>query len=520
MNDKMRILWQSNSPWCNTGYGQQTHQITQRIRDLGYPIAIFPFYGHSGQTLMWEGMQMFPCEPGQDWGQIRGKIYFDEWKADVLITLQDTWPLEGLSEEVKWVPWTPVDHDPIAPMVVSMMHHSAIVKPIAMTRWGQEQLNNAGVESYYIPHGVHTQCFEPDPELREKRRKLLGFEDMFVIGMVGTNTVERKNWSAALRGFEIFARGKDDVVFYMHTEMNSKFGVNLFMLREYLKIEEKTCFPDPNKMLMGIDNMEMRALYNTMDVFLLPTKGEGFGIPIVEAQACGVPIITTKCTSHAELVGAGWFITDLHPHWTPQGSFQFDCRAEEVAEKLEIAYKTWQTGGMADLREKARVKALEYSWDTLVPEYWAPTLEDIQERINRPKNLEGIQPWRQLLIPQTCNPRKVLDLGSGITKPYEPILKMLGEYVAVDNRGGDSIVQADAHNLPFEDEEFGFVWCSEVLEHVNDPKRVVDEAKRVGKHGIILFSTPTNPNFRLDPDHKVVELPYARLATGDGLIDW
>jgi len=466
-------------------------------------------------------MDMYPCNPGEDWGQHRGKIYYDEIGADILLTLQDTWPLRGLSEDIKWIPWAPVDHDPIPPEVVNMLKHLAVVKPIAMTKWGQAQMKSKDIESYYIPHGVHTQCYSPNPEIREQRRARQGWEDTFVVGSVGTNCVERKNWSASLQGFAKFAKGKNDVVYYMHTEMNSINGLNLFALRENLGLEDITCFSRPEAMIVGIDEVEMSAQFNTMDVFLMPSKGEGFGIPLIEAQACGKPVITTRCTSHPELVGAGWFLEKLYPEWTPQASFQFDCDIDEIADKLDMAYQTWKSGGMIDMAVQARAKAMEYDWDMLIQDYWKPVLEDIEANLRAPKNCEGVQPWREILIPQTCNPRRVLDLGSGVTTPYKKLLSNLGEYVAVDSKGGENgVMKADAHNLPFKDKEFGFVFCSELLEHVDDPAQVVAEAKRVGNSGVIVFTTPTNPNFRFDPDHKVVELDYQRLATGDALIGW
>ncbi len=67
------------------------------------------------------------------------------------------------------------------------------------------------------------------------------------------------------------------------------------------------------------------------------------------------------------------------------------------------------------------------------------------------------------------------------------------------------------------------MWCSEMLEHVKDPEKVVQEAKRVSNHGVILFSTPKTPSFRMDPEHKVVDprkVKYAEMASGDGLVNW
>jgi 2-polyprenyl-3-methyl-5-hydroxy-6-metoxy-1,4-benzoquinol methylase len=60
-----------------------------------------------------------------------------------------------------------------------------------------------------------------------------------------------------------------------------------------------------------------------------------------------------------------------------------------------------------------------------------------------------------------------------------------------------------------------------MLEHVDNPKKVISEMKRVGKHGVCLFSTPQNTFFKLDPSHKVVTgIDYQVLNTGDGMISW
>lgn len=58
--------------------------------------------------------------------------------------------------------------------------------------------------------------------------------------------------------------------------------------------------------------------------------------------------------------------------------------------------------------------------------------------------------------------------------------------------GLSMIVAADASELPFRDDSYESVICSEVLEHVADPVAVVAEAARVVKpQGLFLFSTPT-----------------------------
>jgi glycosyltransferase involved in cell wall biosynthesis len=63
---------------------------------------------------------------------------------------------------------------------------------------------------------------------------------------------------------------------------------------------------------------EMVDIYNMMDVFALPTAGEGFGIPTLEALACGKPVVITNYTTSYELIKAEDPYTCDPPLW-PQG---------------------------------------------------------------------------------------------------------------------------------------------------------------------------------------------------------
>lgn len=524
----MRILWSSNSPFVCTGYGQQTAVACRRLKDMGHDMAILAFYGLEGSKVNWGDIPIYPNNP-RDWGILHAPMFYKDWKADIFLTLIDAWVLGALHREIKWVPWMPVDHNPVPPQVIEVLKKSiGLVKPIAMTRFGQQQLADNDIEAYYIPHSVNCEIFTPNPEWKQQGRERYEWQDKFVIGCVGTNHDERKNWVVALKAVKEFSlRHPDEVIFYMHTNPLDERGINLLHLREELGIADITKFPSQTDMVVGIPTDTMARMYNALDVFLLPSKGEGFGIPLMEAQACGIPCITTKCTGQEELIDGGWFIEKLHQIWTKQSSWQFDCEVEEIVERLEQAYQAKKNGTIINNQKLARSKALEYDEKIIFKDYWPPVLADIEKRLKAPKNMEGIQEWRKAFIPRTCLPRKVLDIGCGTTTPYYDVLKHLGDYTGVDNRfflpesiKGKELVCNDAEDLPFKEGEFGFVWCSELLEHVEDPDKVLAEAKRVGKHGVCLFSTPQNSAFKLDPDHKVVKLPYTTLATGDGMCSW
>ncbi len=517
----MRILWSSNSPFVTTGYGTQTACACRHLKDMGHDMAILAFYGLEGSRVDWGDIPIYPNNP-RDWGIKHAPMFYKDWKADILITLVDAWVLGTLNPDLKWVPWLPVDHDPVPYLVVEVLKKSTgLVKPIAMSKFGQKQLADNGIEAYYIPHSINTTEFHPDAVWREEGRSRFNWQDKFVIGTVATNHAERKNWTASFKAIQLFEKiHPGEVIYYTHTNPMDERGIDLLRLRNSLGIDDICKIPSQAEMVIGIPTDAMAKMYNALDVFLLPTKGEGFGIPIMESQACGTPVITTKCTGHAELMAGGYFIEDLTKVWTNQSSWQFDCKPEEIVERLEQAYQDKKTGKIKERGEIARTKALEYDDNKIYKEIWPGVLADIEKRLKEPKNMEGIQEWRVPFIPRTCLPRKVLDIGCGVTQPYRKMLEKVGDYTGIDLKDGTNVIKMDAHHLNFKDGEFGFVWMSEVLEHVEHPDQVVAEAQRVGKHGVCIFSTPMTNAFKLDPDHKTVKLPYAVLATGDGLLAW
>jgi SAM-dependent methyltransferase len=92
-----------------------------------------------------------------------------------------------------------------------------------------------------------------------------------------------------------------------------------------------------------------------------------------------------------------------------------------------------------------------------------------------------------------------LDLGCGDQRYVPQIIKeMFGErnYVGLDHKQDNEIkfgtlIRGDANNLPFKNHSFGTILCSEVLEHIEDPGRVLSEVARVIKpRGIFILTLP------------------------------
>jgi glycosyltransferase involved in cell wall biosynthesis len=52
----------------------------------------------------------------------------------------------------------------------------------------------------------------------------------------------------------------------------------------------------------GMKEKQLWSLYAISDVFLLASKSEGLGMPILEAMSCGLPVVATNCTAISELL--------------------------------------------------------------------------------------------------------------------------------------------------------------------------------------------------------------------------
>lgn len=384
----MRILFHSVAPWAASGYGNQTSVFAPRLRDMGHDVAISAYWGLEGDILHWDGMPVYPGDG--EWGSRLLPHYVAMHQADLTVTLMDVWPLTAkkLAGIKNLASWLPVDHDPVPAKTVEFFETTGS-RPIAMARFGERLLNDIGLDPLYVPHGVDTAAYSPQRERRNEMRAdgpWYSFEaegkvsiprDAFVIGMVAANkgrTPARKAFPEVMQAFAEFKREQPNAHLHLHTDpTTSGQGVPMLRLMERCGVpKDAVTFTNAIRVELGMAPELMAAMYSMFDVLANPSYGEGFGIPIVEAQAAGCPVIVTDFSAMTELCGAGWLVEADDWYDSQHGAFFGRPRPESIVDAFRSAYRARHD---KDLRAKAREFALGYDADLVAEKYWKPALE-------------------------------------------------------------------------------------------------------------------------------------------------
>jgi len=393
-----RILWISAAPWTNTGYGIQTRYIVKALKDAGLDI-ILSTYHLRGGPIDYDGYTVLPMPLDNSTSAIQPIInWYKKTKRNLVITLIDVWVLPGLGKWVNWVPYTPVDA-PLDEYTIEINQPLQTAKAvITFSKFGKQQVEKVVKDKkvYMIYHGIDTKLFTPPSDENEKRklRQMLGLPpDSFVFGFVGANEGDRKDIPGLFKAFSIFlANNKDtkDSVLIVWSGPRPAMGrsYDLVRLAKRYGIENKVIFPmeEPDYNMFYAYEF-MPNIYKVMDWYVTASSGEGFGLPIAEAMACGVPVIAPNTSAQTELVAGpphtprgilvnpAWVRPTL---WTPTHQEYSFVDPHDLAEAMTKAYNI---GNNETYRKNARAFVEEVlSWGIIIPQ-WLNIIRDIEDEL-------------------------------------------------------------------------------------------------------------------------------------------
>jgi len=354
------------------------------MQALGHTVSVVANFGLSGSTLNWNGVTIYGLREMQQNADVIG-AYVRDFNADVVISLYDVWALPPDYRQrvgAPWVAMVPVDGAPLNQATIERLRSADYV--VSYSHFGDAELKKAGFEPHYCPHGMDIETFKPGD--KQQARQTLGFpEDRWIIVTVAANKgyPARKGWPEMAQAFARFNREHPESLWYCHTTKRpyGSGGEGIFFdsLIQACGIPPGAmAFPDQGALGIGVPDAEIARIYQAADVMLLASLGEGFGLPVLEAQLCGCPVIVQKAHSTAELCRYGLMIDPLQTMWLPQLNYWWALPSvERVEDALHAMYnapdEVHETG-----REAAAGLVDEYGYDAVFERYWVPFLEHVE----------------------------------------------------------------------------------------------------------------------------------------------
>lgn len=371
MTDRLKVLHISDGG-VQTGFGRATHGLWDRlVTNHGHEVSILAT-NYRGDHFSTPCRLYVPTmlDPKDLYGRSRFLEMLGKVEPDVVTMLGDPFvllnhlfqnkrydptqillryrpivtyqPRDGINGPKTWDKLREIPGPKGEPFTVS--------RQVAMTKFGQAQMPDSDL----VYHGVDSSIFYPvsrerpitlanGTQIKSKREAKAAFgypEDAFLVLRVDSNNA-RKDYASSWKALVPVMKQHSDIIVHFHCSGNDwSGGVQMPALwtrdmetapRFHLADEFDTFENWP------IEHLVM--LYNAADVFLSTSQGEGFGLTLLEAAACGLPIIAQNVSAMPEVVGPGGILIEGGFQITaPGGQDMFAANIPAFTEAIEYLY--------------------------------------------------------------------------------------------------------------------------------------------------------------------------------------
>lgn len=180
-----------------------------------------------------------------------------------------------------------------------------------------------------------------DLELLEKVKKEYRINEAYLINPSSLSWY-RKNLSRLIRAFALVRKKYSLPHKLVITGKKGEAYQELLNLAEYLQLKDEIIFTE------YVPTEKIPLLLNGAEAMVFPSLHEGFGLPIIEAMACGCPVITSNCSSMPEVTGDAGILVNPYSE-------------EEIAETI---YKVISDSNLKEaMRKKGLERAKQFSWE-------------------------------------------------------------------------------------------------------------------------------------------------------------
>ncbi len=442
MFERKKVLVLTDSPKIDTGFGRVGKEIWSYLSSTGKyeVVSIGWFHQDNQREVPYPVVSTKRSEKGtitqeDKYAHHTFPEMLEKFKPDLVWSLGDMWMIDHIKnskarDTFEWVGYFPIDGEPVPTKwgeIVEGMDYA-----VAYGRYGLEVIKQRAPKANlsYIYHGVNTDLFKPFPdEAREDfKKQLLGVEGKTVIGIVARNQPRKafdclfkayyhllsgeyvkckKCGKVTVSDYDLIKRkatkptrcskcnsnnvtkGKkiEDIILYLHCA-SKDCGWDLLDLQDDYNLKGEIIFNPELRIGGGVPETTLSAIYNAIDIFTLPTRGEGFGLPILEAMSSGLPVVATDYSAH--------------PEWAKDCSLLIPPKALEAEPLTNIRRAVIDmdeyVGALLSLIEdpelrkeiglKARAQAEKMSWP-IITKQWEELIDGILFPDGAPDSVEA-----------------------------------------------------------------------------------------------------------------------------------
>lgn len=271
---------------------------------------------------------------------------------------------------------------------------------------------------HVIPWGIDTETYRPDaiPLLLPTNR---AFRFLFVGG-----TIRRKGFDRVLQAYLEEFTPHDDVALVV-----KGLGEDTFYRYGNFREEVKKAKADPHMPeIIWLDrfltNGQMPSLYTACDCLVAPYRGEGFGLPVLESMACGVPAIVPRGGATDDIVNdqVGFLLNSeerqTHHDWELAGPcLELEVSLPELRRVMRNTYQSRDTTREVGQRAASWTK-VRFDWNQIL----SRMTERIYAIVDRSElSYQQTSVHAECVAPVTCNQRPLLTVGV-VSKNSERVL--------------------------------------------------------------------------------------------------
>lgn len=390
----------------STGYGRISMETNRRLVKRGYHVmaASLGYDGllpasYDGEPLPYHVASL---QGKPNWPDLVVQLV-GAYQPDIIHVIQDApYAVTVKAGPYDWSKYgfmvtTPVDGSPIYPAWVELGKKADALMTIS--QFGVNTWRKAGVGAQLTRPGVALNTFYPlNNDKRAEIRKQLGIEqDAFVVGTMAQNQ-GRKAISLMLKAFMEFAQDKPNARYLMDMDEQSPAGWDIpaLCIQNNWDVSKIIFRSECNR--KGIT--ELRERYNMLDVHMVISHREGFGLPLPESQACGVVAMALDYTSGTEICGNGYGVLvkplDFSVPGTWGGAEDYFPDMKDFVAKLQWLHDN--PSERAAIAARGMAEARSHTWDQAVDVVQA----NIEKVLERRKKLTAQAPVAFPQAPQTA----------------------------------------------------------------------------------------------------------------------